>query len=216
MRSRARGVNAGAMHIRASAIVCAARSHGENASIARVLTGEYGLVAGYVAGGRGRRMRAVLVPGNGVEIDIAARSASQLPFLKAELVTSRAPFLSEPLPAAAIGWVTALTAAILPERSPFPALYQALDAVLDAICHAPSARGWVPALIAYEALFLRELGYGGSRPALEEADWDETLAAFDRIGRFVEKRVLADRAGPVMGDLAAARAILRERLARIA
>ena len=205
-----------AMHIRASAIVCAARSHGENASIARVLTGEYGLVAGYVAGGRGRRMRAVLVPGNGVAIDIAARSASQLPFLKAELVTSRAPFLSEPLPAAAIGWVTALTAAILPERSPFPALYQALDAVLDAICHAPSARGWVPALIAYEALFLRELGYGGSRPDLEGADWGNTIAAFDRIWRFVEKRVLADRAGPVMGDLAAARAILRERLARIA
>ncbi|WP_230291307.1 DNA repair protein RecO [Croceicoccus sp. Ery5] len=204
------------MHLSVSAIVCAARPHGENAAIARLLTEEYGLVAGYVAGGRGRVMRPVLIPGNVVAADIAARSASQLPFLKAELVTSRAPFLTEPLPAAAIGWVTALSAAILPERSPFPALYQALDAVLDAICHAPSARGWVPALSAYEALMLRELGYGGERPALDPAGWDETLAIFDATGRHVEKRLLADRAGPVMGDLLAARAILRARLSRMA
>ena len=204
------------MHIRAPAIVCAARSHGENAAIARLMTAEHGLVAGYVAGGRGRRMRPVLIPGNRVEADIAARSASQLPFLKAELVTSRAPLLSEPLPAAAIGWVTALTAAILPERSPFPALYDALDAVLDAICHAPSARGWVPGLIAYEALFLREMGFGGTRPDLTGAGWPETLAIFHESGRHVEKRLLAERAGPVMGELVSARAILRERLFRIA
>ncbi|ARU15486.1 DNA repair protein RecO [Croceicoccus marinus] len=204
------------MHIRAPAIVCSARPHGENAAIARLMTADHGLVAGYVAGGRGRRMRPVLIPGNRVEADIASRSASQLPFLKAELVTSRAPFLSEPLPAAAIVWITALTAAVLPERSPFPALYQALDAVLDAICHAPSARGWVPALIACEALFLRELGFGGARPDLAGADWARTMEVFDISGRHVEKRLLADRAGPVMGELVSARAILRDRLSRIA
>lgn len=204
------------MHLRAPAIVCASRPHGENASIARVLTADHGLVAGYVAGGRGRIMRPVLIPGNAVAVEIAARSASQLPFLNAELVVSRAPFLSEPLPASAIGWATALTAAILPERSPFQPLYEALGAVLDAICHAPSARGWVPALSAYEVLMMRELGYGGERPAPGQGDWDEIIAAFDRTGTLLEKRLLADKAGPVMGDLMAARAILRQRLGRIA
>ena len=204
------------MHVRAPAILIAARQHGETAVVARFLTEEFGVVAGYVAGGRGRTLRPVMIPGNAVDLQLSARSASQLPFAKVELTESRGPWLAEPLPAAAIGWITALTAAILPERSPFPALYQTLDAVLDAICHAPSARGWVPALIACEALFLRELGFGGTRPDLAGADWTRTMEIFDISGRHVEKRLLAERAGPVMGELVSARAILRERLARIA
>ena len=47
-----------------------------------------------------------------------------------------------PLAAAAIAWVTTLAAAVLPERNPYPSIYNALSATLEAICHAPSARGW--------------------------------------------------------------------------
>jgi len=112
------------MQLKAPAIVLAARPHGENAVILRALTEEAGLVAAYVAGGQGRRLRPVVIPGNAVEADIRARSASQLPFGKVELVTSRAPWLGEPLPAAAILWVTALTASTLPERNPYPSLYR--------------------------------------------------------------------------------------------
>jgi hypothetical protein len=39
---------------------------------------------------------------------------------------------------------------------------EALDALLTAICHAPSARGWASALVGYETLLMREFGYGGS------------------------------------------------------
>ena len=152
------------MQLKAPAIVLASRAHGENAVILRALTAEAGLVAAYVAGGQGRRLRPVVIPGNMIEADIRARSASQLPFGKVELVTSRAPWLGEPLPAAAILWVTALTASTLPERNPYPSLFEALDGLLEAICHAPSARGWAPALLSYEALLLRELGYGGLKP----------------------------------------------------
>ena len=67
------------MQLSASAIVVAARAHGETASIARVLTEEFGLVAGYVAGGRGRQLRPVLIPGNRVAAELSARSDSQLP-----------------------------------------------------------------------------------------------------------------------------------------
>ena len=81
--------------------------------IARLLTEEFGLVAGYVAGGRGRQLRPVVIPGNLVELELRAKSDSQLPFAKLELVESRGPWLSEPLPAAAIQWATALTATAL-------------------------------------------------------------------------------------------------------
>ena len=199
------------MQIRAPAIVCAARPHGETASIARVLTRDFGLVAGYVAGGRGRRLRPVLIPGNMVAADLTAKSDSQLPFLKLELVESRGPWLTEPLPAAAIRWSTALVATALPERNPYPSIHDALAALLDAVCHAPSARGWAPVLLKFEALVLRELGYGGQNPSGSGDDWPALLAALDTSRRLVGERLLADRRGDVM----AARDALRERLGRI-
>lgn len=198
------------MQLKAPAIVLAARPHGENAVILRALTREAGMVAAYVAGGQGRRLRPVVIPGNSVEADIRARSASQLPFGKVELVASRAPWLNEPLPAAAILWVTALTASTLPERNPYPSLYDALGGLLDAICHAPSARGWAPALLSYEVLLLRELGYGGMKP--EAGDLPQTLAALGALGPALERYLLAER----HGDAMAARGRLLERLARIA
>ena len=198
------------MQLKAPAIVLAARQHGENAVILRALTQEAGMVAAYVAGGQGRRLRPVVIPGNSVEADIRARSASQLPFGKVELVTSRAPWLNEPLPAAAILWITALTASTLPERNPYPSLYDALGGLLDAICHAPSARGWAPALLSYEVLLLRELGYGGMKP--EAGDLPQTLAALGALGPALERYLLAER----HGDAMAARGRLLERLARIA
>ncbi|WP_423140644.1 DNA repair protein RecO [Parablastomonas sp. CN1-191] len=198
------------MRLSAPAIVVAARAHGETGVIARLLTAENGLIAAYVAGGRGRQMRPVLIPGNLVAADISARSDSQLPFAKVELLASRGPFLAEPLPAAAITWATALAATALPERHAYPAIHAALGGLLDAVCGAPSARGWVPGLVAYEGLVLRELGYGNTpRPA--PGEWEANLAALDALAPLVERYLLADRRGDVMG----ARHLLRERLARI-
>ena len=197
------------MQIRAPAILLAARSHGETAVIARLLTEEFGMVAGYVAGGRGRQLRPVVIPGNLVALDLRARSDSQLPFARLELVESRGPWLSEPLPAAAIQWVTALTASALPERHAYPSLYSALSALLDAICQAPSARGWAPALLAYEALLLRELGYGGTRP--DAGDLAEVLSAMEKLADPLQRYLLADR----RGDMLAAREQLLARLRKM-
>lgn len=199
------------MHFRAPALVCASLAHGESAAIARLLTAEYGLVGAYVAGGRGRQLRPVLIPGNTLDAEVRSRSESQLPFARVELAKSRAPWLAEPLPAAAIGWVTALSAAVLPERQPFPALYEALEGVLEAICVAPSARGWALGLVRYEVLLLRELGYGVSVKRPSSDDWGALLDVFDRVGRELARYPLADRRRDVM----AARTLLRERLGRI-
>jgi DNA repair protein RecO (recombination protein O) len=199
------------MQLRAPALVIASRPHGETAVIAQLLTEHHGLVAGYVAGGRGRQLRPVLIPGNRVEAELKSRTEGQLPFARLELLESRGPWLAEPLPAAAIGWATALAAATLPERHAYPPLYAALGALLDAVCQAPSARGWLRGMIGYEALVLRELGYGGDSLRDSGDDWADQMAAFDRLGAALERYLLADRRGDVMG----ARALLRERLGRI-
>lgn len=155
------------MLIRTPAIIVAVRAHGEHGAVVRGLTGEHGLLAGYVRGGRSRRLRPVLSVGNIVQAEFRARSEEQLASLTLELTQSRAPLLVEPLAAAAIEWVTALPAVSLPEGHPYPRIYDALDAVLIAIDAAPSARGWVPALVRYEALVLAQLGYGSDAEGLK-------------------------------------------------
>lgn len=144
----------------APAIVCAARAHGEHGAILRALTEEAGLVAGYVRGGKSTRLRPILMAGNLVALELRARTDEQLASATAELLTSRAPLLAEPLAAAAIDWVTSVTATILPESQPYPALYAALTGLLDAIAVASSARQWAAALARYELLLLAELGFG--------------------------------------------------------
>jgi DNA repair protein RecO (recombination protein O) len=199
------------MQLRAPAIVCALRPHGEAGAIVRLFTADHGLIAAYVAGGRGRQHRPVLIAGNVVDAEFRSRAGSQMPSARVELLQSRGPWLTEPLPAAAIGWVTALTASVLPERHAYPALHQAMSALLDAVCLAPSARGWAEALLAYEVLLLRELGYGGPAERPESDDWAAFLSAFDRVGRALARYPLAERRSDVM----AARTMLGARLARI-
>lgn len=148
------------MQIRASAIILSVRPHGEHGAIVRALTEEAGVLAGYVRGGHSRRLRPVLQPANTVIGEWRARSDEQLAGLTVELVESRAPLYGEPLAAAALDWVTALSAAGLPEGHPYPRLHSALGAVIDAVEAAPAARGWAAALVRYELLMLAELGFG--------------------------------------------------------
>jgi DNA repair protein RecO (recombination protein O) len=142
------------------AIVCALRGHGEHGAIVRLMTPSHGLQAAYVRGARGRRMRPVLMAGNVVEAQLSARTDTQLPQATIELVHSRGPLLSEPLPSAGIEWVTVLTATALPEGQSYPRIYEALEGLLDAIEAAPSANGWGAALVRFELLLLAELGFG--------------------------------------------------------
>ncbi len=199
------------MLIRAPAILCASRAHGEHGAVVRLMTADHGLIAGYVAGARGRTLRPILIPGNLVEAQLNSRTASQLPSARLELVTSRGPWLTEPLASAGIGWATTLTARALPEGQPFPALHSALEAVLDAICHAPSARGWARAISAYETLLLREIGYGHAPIPPADEPWESLLARLDRQGLALAKHLLADP----RRDGMAARAMLIDRLKRI-
>ncbi|MES2445443.1 MAG: DNA repair protein RecO [Pseudomonadota bacterium] len=148
------------MHLRAEAIVLSVRAHGEHGAVVRALTESDGLQAGYVRGGRSRRLKPILQPANLILGDWRARTDEQLPGLTVELIHSRAPLFREPLPAAALEWATALTASVLPEGQAYPHLHSALDGVLGAVEAAPAARGWAVALVRYELLLLAGLGFG--------------------------------------------------------
>ncbi len=118
------------------------------------------MLPGYVRGARSRVMRPVLQPANLVHAEWRARTGEQLAALTVELIESRAALHAEPLPAAALEWLTALTTATLPEGQPYPALYSTLSAVIAAIAAAPGARDWAAALVRYELMLLAELGFG--------------------------------------------------------
>jgi len=186
------------MRSESAAIVCALRGHGEHGAIVRLMTPEQGLAAAYVRGARGRRMRPVLIAGNVVQAQLSARTETQLPHATIELVHSRGPLLSEPLPASAIDWATVLTATALPEGQPYPRLYQALEGLLDAIEAAPSAVGWGAALVKYELLLLAELGFGLDldRCAITGGN-DNLVAVSPKSGRAVS----AAEAEPYAGKL---------------
>jgi DNA repair protein RecO (recombination protein O) len=199
------------MRLTTSAIILSLRAHGEHGAVVRLLTPGHGLVAAYVRGARGRRMRPVLLAGNAVEARLASRTEAQLPQAEVELTRSRAPLMTEPLPAAAILWVSALTAQVLPEHQAYPALYEGLDGLLEAISAAPSASGWGPALLAYEMLLLAELGFGLEPEVVARAaaDW---LPGLTLTGRRI-RRDLFDRASDPAWD---ARERLTHRLHRAA
>lgn len=189
------------------AIVCALRAHGEHGAIVRLMTPGQGLIAAYVRGARGRRMRPVLMAGNVVEAQLSARTEIQLPQAVIELVHSRGPLLSEPLLAAAIDWATVLTASALAEGQPYPRLYEALEGLLDAIEAAPSAAGWGAALVRYELLLLAELGFGLDLERCAVTGTGDDLVA---VSRKSGRAVSAAEAEPYSGKLLPLPAFVRE------
>jgi DNA repair protein RecO (recombination protein O) len=194
------------MHLTTTALVCAVRPHGEHGVIARLMTAEAGLLAGYVRGGRSTRMRPILIAGNSVAAEFRARSEDQLASLTVEMAHSRAGLMGEPLAAAAVDWVTALTATALPEGQPYPVIHSALDGLLTAIELGGVARAWAVAIVRYETLLLAHLGYGD--------DLEPTTELFAALRR--NRDALTDHVvqGPRSVGLLAVRERLVERLHR--
>jgi DNA repair protein RecO (recombination protein O) len=206
------------VRLETQAIICAVRAHGEHGAIVRALTPADGIQAGYVRGGRSRRLRPVLLPGNIVQAEYRARTDEQLAQLGVELVRSRAPLLAEALPAAAIEWLAAFTAVALPDGQSYPRIYEALDGILAAVEAAPSARGWAAALVRYELLVLRELGFGLDRPHWPHflrdggaPEWTEILDGLSITGGALQRDLLTGRQAGALD----ARERLVERLRRV-
>jgi DNA repair protein RecO (recombination protein O) len=138
-------------------ILISVRPLGEANAIAELLTRSHGRHLGLVRGGRSRRMRPLLQPGNVLSLTWRARLSEHLGSFTMELEEARAArALDDEAALAAIGSLTML-ARLLPERDPHPQLYGAALKVLRAL---DDARIWPGLLVRWELLLLQDLGFG--------------------------------------------------------
>jgi DNA repair protein RecO (recombination protein O) len=138
-------------------IFLSAKPLGEANVVAEIFTLGHGRHLGLVRGGRSRRMRPLLQPGNLLRVIWRARLSEHLGGFNVELIEAHAArVLDDKLALAAIGSLTGLTR-LLPERDPHPALYAATLHILRSL-DAPSA--WPADLVRWELQLLQELGFG--------------------------------------------------------
>jgi DNA repair protein RecO (recombination protein O) len=139
-----------------SAIVLAARPHGESSVVATLLTETHGAHAGLVQAARGRAGRAIQ-PGNRVTARWRARLVEHLGSFTIEEERSGAASLMEsPLRLMALQSACSLVAVAAPEREPHPGLFEATSALIDAL----GGPAWDAAYVAWEVGLLRLLGFG--------------------------------------------------------
>lgn len=138
-------------------VVLAVRRHGENDSIAEVLTQARGRCLGLVRGGRSRRARPMLQPGNILGVRWRARLEEHLGTFQIEPVSlSTGGHINNPFRLAGVSTLTTL-ARLLPEREPHPRLAAATRLVLDSL---DNDLLWPALLVRWELGLLDELGFG--------------------------------------------------------
>ncbi len=128
------------------ALVLGCRPFGEAAVILEVMTRDHGRHLGIVHGGRSRRLRPVLQPGNSVVATWRARLDEQLGSFTLEADALRAGEL-----------LAAQHLRLLPERDPHPALHGAATFLLQRLTMPDVAPGL---FVRFEVMLLAELGYG--------------------------------------------------------
>lgn len=142
----------------ADGYVLSVKSHGETSAIINVLTREKGRHAGIVRGGRSRRLRPVLQPGNQVTVNWNARLSEHLGVFTVEALDARAAILmQERSSLAGLNAISALCMQALPEREPHPQLYDVFEILMGQL-HDVDV--WPALYVRFEMALLQALGYG--------------------------------------------------------
>ena len=145
------------MEWREEGIVLSVRRHGESAALLELLTRGHGRHMGLVRGGRSKRMRSALQPGNSILACWRGRLDEHLGNYTIELATARAArVIDDPQGLAGMSSLCSL-AGLLAEREAHPRLYDASLLVLDAIA---AGNDWLPLMARWELGLLDELGFG--------------------------------------------------------
>jgi DNA repair protein RecO (recombination protein O) len=174
-------------------IFISAKPLGEANAVAEILTAAHGRHLGLVRGGRSRRLRPLLQPGNLLSLSWRARLADHLGGFAVELIDPLAArVLDDQAALAAIGSLTSL-AKLLPERDPHPELYHVALQVLRAL---DDADRWPALLVHWEMMLLQDLGFGLDLSACAATGVTTDLAFVSpRSGRAV-----SHHAGEAYGD----------------
>lgn len=139
-------------------VIIRVRPHGETSAIIELLTPSKGRHAGLVHGGRSKRLRGVLQPGNSVRARWRARLEDHLGYYEIEAAEPfPAELLDDRLAISGLNAACTLLSLVAPEREAHPELFEAFSVV---IANMSDPEIW-PALMArFEAGLLAELGFG--------------------------------------------------------
>jgi DNA repair protein RecO (recombination protein O) len=158
---------------------------GEANLIAEILTLEHGRHLGLVRGGRSRRVRPTLQPGNLVRVTWRARLSEHLGGFNVELMEAHgARALDDPRALAAIGTLAGLIK-LLPERDPHPELYTTTLHVLRSFAEPDI---WPALMVYWEYQLLQDLGFGLDLSACAATgSLEELVFVSPRSGRAVSR-----------------------------
>jgi DNA repair protein RecO (recombination protein O) len=191
------------MDWRDEGILIAARRHGESAAIVEVFTAAHGRHAGVVRGGAGRRLAPVLQPGARLSLEWSARLEEHIGTFRVDPIGARtAAIMADRAALAALGSMTALIAAALPERDAHPELYARTRDLVDAL---GAAADWPARYAVWELALLAELGFGLDLAACAVTGTaDDLVWVSPKSGRAVSRgagAAWADRLLPLPGFL---------------
>ena len=142
----------------APAIILDTRPYGEGDALATVMTEQHGVHRGLAKGGASRGKAAIWQAGNMVQIRWTARLSDQLGSFSGELIHAGAAHaMQEALPLSMLTAICAVAEGALPEREPFPRIF---DGLLHLIPRLPLGESLLSELIQWETVVLADLGYG--------------------------------------------------------
>ena len=145
------------MEWRDDGIILGLKRYGETGVIVEAMTRSHGRHFGIVRGGRGKRLGAVVQPGNSVGIVWRARMEEHLGHFAIEGTRLRSSELMASAPALYALSVVATHLRLLPERDPHEPIFETLEILLD---HLDAPQVAAALLVRFEVAMLRELGFG--------------------------------------------------------
>lgn len=178
------------------AIVLTVRRHAETAAIAELFTRDHGRALGLVHGGRSRRMRPHLQPGNHVDATWRARLDEHLGTFTIEPRRAiAAAILDQPAALLAVETMAALLHK-LAEREPHPRLFEVCLFVIEFL-DDPAA--WPPVYARFELALLDDLGFGLDLSACAVTGaTQELIYVSPKSGRAVSRAAGADYADKLL------------------
>ncbi|MDF7674536.1 DNA repair protein RecO [Acetobacteraceae bacterium ESL0709] len=148
------------MEWEAPAIVLRSEVQGETSLLVTVLTQTHGVWKGLVKGGNSSRQCPLWQTGNILMVKWQARLAEQLGHFTGEIVKTISGYLLDyPRSLALMMSACAVCANGLPEKEPYPDLFNGLVRILNALTVFPSTPPFAD-YIRWESLLLEQLGYG--------------------------------------------------------
>ncbi|MEO0329800.1 MAG: DNA repair protein RecO [Pseudomonadota bacterium] len=166
-------------------LVLGVRNHGETSAIVELMTLAHGRHMGLVRGGRSRKLRPVLQPGNSLNIEWRARLEEHLGMFTLEPQNLRAGELMQ----SQIGiygiQLIGSHLRLLPERDPHPGLYRAAMVLIENLEHREIAASL---MIRFELVLLEELGFGlDLERCASTGNTDHLIHVSPKSGRAVSK-----------------------------